>query len=339
MGKIEVVEATASEVEELALVHAAVDRELTPDLPPIGADELALTLFQFPDRRPQRTWLARLDGVPAGSLKMMLPATSNITHAEPYVMVAPDQRRRGVATVLLRTALAEVAAGRDLVSAWVDSAAGGLLSERIGLTNRQDIRNGRLVVADLDVEQQRRWIDDAPGRAAGYRIVSWRGPAPEDLISEVCAAFDAMADTPLDDLDFDIATTTPEMIRDVERASAGRVVLFGSLALSGDGEPAGITELEVNVHRPVTAQQGDTAVVPAHRGHGLGRWLKAANLAQVIAAHPGLRFVTTYNAATNPHMLAINDEMGFRPYKSFRAYQGDLATARHALDTLQLANR
>jgi GNAT superfamily N-acetyltransferase len=331
MGKIEVVEATASDIEELTVVHAAVDRELTPDLPPIGADELALLLFQFPDRRPQRTWLARLDGVPAGTLKLMLPAHVNVTHAEPLALVAPAHRRKGVATALLHAALDAVASDRSVVSAWVETPAGAAFSERIGLTNRQDIRNGRLVVADVDAAQQRRWIDDAPGRTAGYRVVSWRGPAPEEHIDAICVAFNAMADTPLDDLEFDIPVTTPEILRDGERASLGMFESFGSLALDADGEPAGVTELEVNLHRPLTAQQGDTAVVPAHRGHGLGRWLKAANLVQVLAAHPGLRYITTYNAATNPHMLAINDEMGFGPYKSYRAYQGDLATAVQAL--------
>ena len=337
MGKLEVVEATASDIEELVVVHAAIDRELSPDLPPIGPDELALLLFQYPDRRPQRTWLARVDGVPAGTLKLMLPAHANVTHAEPLALVAPEHRRRGVATALLHTALDAVAVDRTIVSAWVETPAGAAFSERVGLTNRQDIRNGRLIVADVDAEQQRRWIDDAPGRDAGYRIVSWRGPAPEEHIDAICAAFDAMADTPLDDLDFDIPVTTPEILRDGERSSQGMFEPFGSLALDADGAPAGITELEVNLHRPVTAQQGDTAVVPAHRGHGLGRWLKAANFAQVLAAHPDLRYVTTYNAATNPHMLAINDEMGFGPYKSFRACQGDLPAALAALDELRAA--
>lgn len=327
MEMIEVVEATIADIDELTVVHTPVSVEFAPDLPPIGAAELALWLFQYPDRRPQRTWLARLDGVPAGAVKMMLPANANITHAEPHAIVAPAFRRYGVATALLHTALHAVAPGRDTVSAWIERGPGEMLSERIGLTTRQVIRNGRLRLRELDDAQQRRWIDEAPGLAAGYRIVSWRGDYPEELMAEVCAAFDAMADTPLDDLDFDIVATTPEMIRDGDRAAEGLLDQFGSLALDANGEPAGITELAVNRHRPMTAQQGDTAVVPAHRGHGLGRWLKAANLRQARAAHPGLEFVTTYNAESNPHMLAINDEMGFRPYKEYLAIQGDLAAA------------
>ena len=41
------------------------------------------------------------------------------------------------------------------------------------------------------------------------------------------------------------------------------------------GEVAGLTQLQLHPHRPRYGYQRDTAVLAAHRGHGLGRAIKA----------------------------------------------------------------
>ncbi len=48
-----------------------------------------------------------------------------------------------------------------------------------------------------------------------------------------------------------------------------------------------------------------------HRGHGLGLAMKVANLRAVTERHPGVRSISTWNAAENAPMIAVNDEMGF----------------------------
>ena len=50
-----------------------------------------------------------------------------------------------------------------------------------------------------------------------------------------------------------------------------------------------------------------------HRGHQLGLATKAVNLRAVQSARGDLTLVSTQNAETNDHMVAINDKMGFRP--------------------------
>ncbi len=74
---------------------------------------------------------------------------------------------------------------------------------------------------------------------------------------------------------------------------------------------AGLTYLEVYQSRPELAVQQDTAVLPAHRGHGLGLWMKAQNLRWLVAEHPGIRRVRTSAAADNEHMLRVNRQLGF----------------------------
>jgi mycothiol synthase len=72
-------------------------------------------------------------------------------------------------------------------------------------------------------------------------------------------------------------------------------------------------------------------VVAQHRGHRLGRWLKAANLRRALEHQPALDVLQTYNAESNPYMLAINVDMGYRPHRVYGTYQGGITSAKAAL--------
>ena len=50
-----------------------------------------------------------------------------------------------------------------------------------------------------------------------------------------------------------------------------------------------------------------------HRGHRLGLLAKVANLRHLRSAQPDTRWVTSWNAGSNVHMVAINDLLGFVP--------------------------
>lgn len=122
---------------------------------------------------------------------------------------------------------------------------------------------------------------------------------------------------------------TPERLRSRDEvwAARGRCNV-STLALAPDGAAAGLSELQINTHRPELAGQGDTGVVADHRGHGLGRWLKAENLRLALDVEPRIRVVETYNAESNPWMLDINVAMGFRPHVGYEAFQGEVAAMR-----------
>jgi GNAT superfamily N-acetyltransferase len=55
-----------------------------------------------------------------------------------------------------------------------------------------------------------------------------------------------------------------------------------------------------------------------HRRRGLARWLKGAMVLQLDDA---TKHVETDNAASNASMLAINTEMGFKPWITVEIYQ------------------
>jgi hypothetical protein len=85
------------------------------------------------------------------------------------------------------------------------------------------------------------------------------------------------------------------------------------------GAVAGLTELELGP--PPRAFQEDTAVVPAHRGSGLGLWIKADMLCRLRAERPDVTEVITGNAASNEYMLRINTRLGFRPHRAIGEWQ------------------
>jgi RimJ/RimL family protein N-acetyltransferase len=72
------------------------------------------------------------------------------------------------------------------------------------------------------------------------------------------------------------------------------------------------------------ASQWSTIVDRDFRGHRLGAAVKAANLRQVLAAHPELTAVQTTNAETNANMIDINERLGFKPIALCPGFLRDL---------------
>jgi RimJ/RimL family protein N-acetyltransferase len=50
-------------------------------------------------------------------------------------------------------------------------------------------------------------------------------------------------------------------------------------------------------------------------------WIKAVNLRALVAAHPGVRRLVTYNAVANSPMLRVNHAMGYRRVGSLVEWQ------------------
>src|SRR5438132_685106 len=121
-----------------------------------------------------------------------------------------------------------------------------------------------------------------------------------------------------------------QLVREWDRALRGtgrerRLVLAVAEAT---GETAGFTELQYDPKTPHVVFQQGTAVLPPHRGNGLGKWLKATNLERVRHDWPGARFVRTGNADSNAPMLAINTRLGFKPAWATVVWEIGIADAR-----------
>ena len=335
---IDVVEVTPARDDLVAVaveVHRRTDPELNPGDPPVSADELRGELFSRTTQKHVRTWVALVDGAPAGTLAFELEDNEENRHlaASDWFAVVPVMRRRGVADALLRTALdAVAAAGRTSLLLWAhrnEPDVGGAYARRLGLSEKSEERCSRMRIDTHDSALVERWMREGRSRTDGYRLVPFGDRCPEEHLPPYLEASRAMEDMPTDALEWTVAPTDATLARSREAMWAERrLVVARSLVLAPDGSGAGMTELFVNGYRPQLAYQGDTGVVAAHRGHGLGRWLKAENLRHAQQLAPGFEVVETYNAQSNPWMLDINVAMGFRPHLLWRGFQGDLGAAR-----------
>jgi GNAT superfamily N-acetyltransferase len=323
--------------EGVVAVCQAIDLELDPGDPPTPRGELAGRWFApAPDRR-MHVWLATIDGTAVGAAVSDQELDGvNDAVAELDAMTDPAWRRRGVATALVHAALPVLAAdGVRSLLGWTPTEAGAAFCAALGMTHRSDERCSRLRVADVDARQQQRWIDEGADFAAGYRLEGWVGVVGDDWIEPLAQAFRAMVDAPLDDIDWQPQAVTPARVRERElswdRMGYDTVT---SLALAPDGTGAGASQILVSRLRPPIGVQADTGVVAQHRGHRLGRWLKAANLRRALEHQPALDVLETYNAESNPYMLAINVDMGYRPHRVYGTYQGGITAAKAALGAM-----
>ena len=91
------------------------------------------------------------------------------------------------------------------------------------------------------------------------------------------------------------------------------------------GRAAGFTEIGVSRFAQETAYQWETLVDREHRGHGLGLVLKAHNHRLLAEQSPQTRWLNTWNAETNTHMVAINEQLGFQPVEYWTEWQLDRA--------------
>ena len=91
--------------------------------------------------------------------------------------------------------------------------------------------------------------------------------------------------------------------------TSGTVVGFSELVLPGDGKGEG--------------QHYGTAVLPEHRGHGLGLRMKAEAIRHARALAPDLALLTD-TAEDNLPMRRVNDTLGYRPTHTAIEYQLDL---------------
>jgi RimJ/RimL family protein N-acetyltransferase len=149
--------------------------------------------------------------------------------------------------------------------------------------------------------------------AAGYSLMSWIGPVPEEFVEQVAGVYGAMNDAPQD------ADSAPavwdarrvrESVNDL-RPHYGMRDYTVAARHDDTGEMAGLTEMAVDPEDPGWGHQLNTAVARKHRGHRLGLLLKIAMLELLATTEPQLERIVTWNAQVNDYMIAVNEALGY----------------------------
>ncbi|MFF4889648.1 GNAT family N-acetyltransferase [Micromonospora chersina] len=316
-------QATLDAVYRTAVAAQAVDE---PDLPP-----LCRRRFEAPLRHPMpgvdtRWWVARLDGATVGWLRMHLHTLDNTDNASVELVVDPAHRRRGVGRALHEHGLRLLRerGGKRLVGSTVSplpgeegrELPGAAFAAAVGATPAlADVRR-RLDVTALDRPRLAGLLAGARTAAAGYRTVRWGQHTPEEYVADVAYLEGRLlVDAPLGDLAWEQEKVDAERIRGTERALDARGVRRYHVGAVHEASGRLVAWSMVSLAANTTwhAWQQITIVDPAHRGHRLGLLTKIENLDHTLAHEPELRVIDTFNAATNTHMIAINEQLGYRP--------------------------
>ncbi|WP_105968042.1 GNAT family N-acetyltransferase [Streptomyces geranii] len=272
-------------------------------------------------------WLAAApDGTPLGSAFLRLLTRAGQEHlAELEIAVHRAERRQGVGSGLLEAAVATARSeGRRSVVAQAeeDSPGDRFLADR-GFRRVLTLTYARLVLADADLAEITR-VAELPH--PGYRLTSWEGTVPPELARSYADSRRAMDDMPMEDTDYGTVVWDVDRVLAAAEAVAKRGDLLHTVAAldAADGSVVGFSELVTPGDGRGDAQHYGTAVLPEHRGHGLGRWMKSESIRRARAAHPGLTGLLTDTASSNAPMLGINAELGYVPTHRAVEFQLDL---------------
>lgn len=295
-----------------------------------GPASLKFLQLQSEGRPVDALWLARTsDGQLVGRASMALPLQENTDTARLRGMVLPEARGQGVGRALLEAAVALAAeSGRQKVySGAFEGTVGGPALAAMGFTPLGSTDVIRRV--DLHAGPGDRWqrlYDEARDHAADYELVHMVGPTPTDMLEDLVVLHAAINDAPLDDPDMEGDAWSAERVSAYDNAMAGRSqTVYRVLARHrASGEWAGMSMLCVDEFSPTIAFQEDTSVVRKHRGHRLGLLMKADMLRWLSEERPEVGATDTWNAATNHHMIAVNERLGATVVARHSNYRLDL---------------
>ncbi len=329
--------ATDAEVQEIAQFRQDLALEERPEDPPTPL----VVITQWLRARPPGQWRAiflardrasRLAGY--GIAARNLKATENAHIRWSEIAVKPEHRRRGLGRALFAHVVGSIEGQGDemlLISETKDRMPSGeAFANAIGAKPGLPMKINQLDLGQVDRTKVSAWSRAVP---KGYRLERIDGRVPEQLVKAFIEASEGINDMPRGDIAFNDWKLTEDQIRQRESffKQAGMTWWLLLAIDEATGEGVGFTEVEFNALDPHAIQQEGTAVVAAHRGQGIGLWLKAVMLERILAERPDSHFIRTGNANVNAQMLAINTKLGFTYAWQSTLWQLPVADARKSV--------
>jgi RimJ/RimL family protein N-acetyltransferase len=315
-------------------VMCAAHQADEPVVPPQSRAVFRLYLSHGWEKMPGEVWVAADDdGAVVGYYRLNLPDLENLDKAFGGPTVHPAERRRGIGRELLRHEGARAEAhGRSLFGAEATAgSAGDAFAQAVGA--RLDLEEVRRIqyLRDITPGTVAALRASAEQAAAGYSLVTWTGPMPEEYYGPMAEVLNAFNDAPH-------GTHEEPVIWDADRVrertgifqQAGVTRGYGVAAVhDADGAMAAFTGVVVDPDEPEWGLQQLTAVTRPHRGHRLGLLVKTVMLELLASAEPKLDRIETGNAATNEHMIAVNEQLGYQVVEpGWRFYEMPVAGLR-----------
>ncbi len=276
------------------------------------------------DGEPPAFFLVEEAGEAVGWAQINTSDYDNLDLALVRVWVHPEHRRRGLGTAAAELVLDRCRdLGRTLAGTdWWESPALTGFTTALGFERRTVNVCRRQHLRELDPGLAESVYAEAVAHARDYELLRLRPPTPDDLLQAVSDITAAVNDAPIDDLEFEDEVATPERVRAYEQVLMASGSPYRVVARHrATGELAGNTVAFVDRDDPRIGFQHDTAVAAAHRGHRLGLLLKADLMRWLAEAEPQLATLDTWNAASNAHMIGVNDRLGYRVVGACPGYQ------------------
>mgnify|MGYP001078129637 FL=1 len=326
-------ELTQAEWQAIHELAVTLRKESLPDDPPPTLDEVTQSWSIHPPVAEERAWVIwdataspNVPRVIGYNRTTIIHMEENAHIAQVYLGVHPAARRQGLGRQLLaHSAAFACETGRRLMIIESNSncPAGGAFLQAAGATQGLSMDVVQLDLQQVDLSLLHSWIERAAERASGFEIGFWDGPYPEEALVQVGKVKAAMNEQPTQDLDIEDFQWTPEVLRQLDENMVQRQITRWTFYAreSNTGNLAGFTEIFWSPGNQIVGQQGDTGVLNECKNKGLGRWLKAAMLEKVLADRPETRYIRTGNATTNEPMRKINQELGFKLFRSAWIWQ------------------
>lgn len=310
-----------------------------------AADFDSLPADPIEDMRPALTgqrngehvevWVGTDSDEPVVAVVLNLPIHDNVNLAKIQLQVHPDHRRRGYGRWAAEEMLRNVRVrGRTRVLVEVPTftkaanpSAGEALATSLGARPMLVETRRRLDLAALSGSDLEALSAEAIAMATGYSLVAWRDHTPADWVDDMAELLGLMStDPPQGELDLEAEHWDAErfLAREQSIVERNRVHLVVAAREDASGRLVGYTSIGVPGGGATVGYQWDTIVRVEHRGHRLGMLLKLANLAELSRQLPEVRYLNTWNADENSHMVAVNERLGFRPMEGWSEWQLDL---------------
>jgi GNAT superfamily N-acetyltransferase len=336
MHAVEIVEVDVDQLTDvdrrgLVAFEQTMWAEHAPEEPSM-AEEPALWLATTRRANAKRvTWIARLERGDeiAGVATLSLPMVDNQHLGNVDLRVASAYRRRRIGHALMAAVAKRASAEHRRVLAafsWDLVAAGEAFARSVGGDEKQVIRRSDLDLRAIDRALVGRWLDVPSDVRDRYELWPVVGAYPTDQYAAIAEVEVVMNTMPHDDLDVEEQVRDADWVAQREQQQAQspgeRWTIFARERTKQ--RLVGYTQVFFYEDWPGHVDQGDTGVHPDHRGHGLGRWLKAATIDRIFREKPASFRIRTHNAFSNAPMLAINNELGFAVTAKQTVWEADV---------------